>query len=461
MAKQTKLPWSVSGQGRSADSGHLAWMFEESAWQSDPSWKRYVAELADFSGKLKILDLCGGLGTGFMALSLVLPRGCVESGGIWDIDSDLSRFLGCIHDDSKNLHLGKVCGDLMKWNIEDIAYGHIIVAGPPCPPWSKLGKQKSFEDHRSHVFWRVVDIVVYQAKYGFLGLFVLENVESIRHKTSGSEASASDTILKELREELPDGWNVDIVSLNSASYGLPQSRHRAYIIGHRRDLFEGKDIAYTLAFEGTVTLAHLLDESDQQEVTCGTDLQMLNLNDWKEHYRSAVMDTAANGSFAVFDVSRTPADRTAWQGRGNIDKVQCLTASGPLLHVLSLGGGSARDFTLDRRLRGPERARLQGMPPVICNVANETAYTKSVIGNAMTVPVIGSIFASELSLMYKHCSITAIADWCNGHCRTLGGHCRAPELVHSSAPAASTVVDTFQDESPSKRLRTDEAGVVR
>ena len=430
-------------------------MSEESAWQCDPRWKTYAAKLNNFVGKLTIVDLCGGLGTGYIALSLVLPRGCVESGGIWDTDSHLARFLGLIHADSKVIHLGSIGGDLMKMNIADIGHGHIIVAGPPCPPWSRLGNKGSFGDERSTVFWRVVDIVIHQANRGFLGLFVLENVENIVHKAPGCETPASDILLKALRDELPHNWKVDIVFLNSASYGLPQSRNRAFIIGHRTDLFGSEDIVSPMPFEGTVPLANLLDLDDKVEVVPGTPTQQSNLLDWKQHSRSTIENRTASDSFAVFDVSRTPSRRTAWQARGYIDTVECLTATGTKnLHILSLGGGGEPEghVALDRQLRCHERARLQGFPAVICNEANESSENKRVFGNAMTVPVIGSILACEMLSLCKHSSATKIAHWCAASAH---GHCRDVPLVYSSSRAASSSGD-----SPAKRQRTDEAGVL-
>ena len=408
--KQARLPWAMGSlDGNAAETTN--WRLKShSAWQDDPQWKSCVSRLSKFSGKLKVIELCGGVGTAFIALSLLLPSACVELAGHWDTDSDLAAYLNRVHPTSSVIHLGGIAGDIKQWSIDDIAFGHIIVAGPPCPPWSKLGVRKSFEDVRASVFWRVIDIVMHQAKHGFLGMFILENVEGITHKSSGASEPPSTIIMKELREGLTDRWVVGIHLLNALSFGLPQSRSRAFIVGHRIDLF-GNDVELPVNFERTVPLHHFVDIHDLHQVESNTGMQDKNITDWKQFYESRITDTTCKGSFAVFDVSRTPSNRTSWNARGNVDMVECLTASGPNLHIMSLGDGDSRHLTIDRRIRGHERARLQGFPPSICDMVSDNTASKRIFGNAMAVPVIGSMLASEIIALCDHSKPSDLTEW--------------------------------------------------
>jgi site-specific DNA-cytosine methylase len=43
--------------------------------------------------------------------------------------------------------------------MDAIPLAHVIVAGPPCPPWSPLGSGVSFNDPRADVFNAVIEII--------------------------------------------------------------------------------------------------------------------------------------------------------------------------------------------------------------------------------------------------------------------------------------------------------------
>jgi len=135
---------------------------------------------------------------------------------------------------SANLEAGELC---------------IVSGGPCCQSFSTVGKRRSIEDSRGGLFRHFTRIVA-ETRPRF---FVMENVKGIlsaavKHRTLNDRGpgnpplesdeelgSALRVILKELGEL---GYYVIFGLLNSADYGVPQSRRRVIFIGSR----DGEDI---------------------------------------------------------------------------------------------------------------------------------------------------------------------------------------------------------------------------
>ena len=116
----------------------------------------------------------------------------------------------------------------------------------------------------------------------------------------------------------------------------------------------------------------------------------------RDLYKKAMANEDNRGCYAFVEVGRDPTGRTVWGGqRGHVDRCQCLRASGPAIHVFALGEGLA-NLSLDRPLRLHERAALQGFPAILGQLPFNEATGRRIWGNAMSVPVLGSILAQEL-----------------------------------------------------------------
>ena len=161
---------------------------DEALWEQDSQWQQWKTAVRGFFGKLQLLELCGGIGSAYIALSKLLPAGTLQLAGHWDIDDELAHWFQAVHSDCSQIHLGTSAGDILATDIDQFPKSHITVAGPPCPPWSKLGRRGSFDDKRSAVLWRVIDIVTHQARTGSLRLFAVENVASLTCRTKPLEA---------------------------------------------------------------------------------------------------------------------------------------------------------------------------------------------------------------------------------------------------------------------------------
>ena len=141
-------------------------------WSADTTWKRLKRDLEMFPDGLKVLELCGGVGTAHVALQELLKD--VASFSIvdhFDIDEALEPLLIASGLSSQNMHLGRHEGDILKQSPQDFPLHHLLVAGPPCPPWSSIGCRSSWADARSKPFYKVIDIISYHAQHGALLLF--------------------------------------------------------------------------------------------------------------------------------------------------------------------------------------------------------------------------------------------------------------------------------------------------
>ena len=117
----------------------------------------------------------------------------------------------------------------------------IIVGGPPCQGFSRIGRAKQaslVEDQeelirqggrdveRRELYKTFLDVVRAARPYAF----VMENVPAMR------EIGGIDVARRAAREAQNCGYNVRYFLLNSAWYGVPQHRWRLFFVGLRADL---------------------------------------------------------------------------------------------------------------------------------------------------------------------------------------------------------------------------------
>ena len=380
-------------------------------WTCDPVWRGHVAALANFPA-VKVLELCAGTGAATCALQLLLGTKKAKLAGAWDTSADLQRVYDVAHLGGSNINLGPR-GDILKTPMSDFPDANVVVAGPPCPPSSACGKRRGREDERARPFEQCINVVVELSNRGRgrhghpvtdgqlddrLMFFVLENVTGMAFQPS-AEASELRIVCALLKRRLGADWMVRPMEINAMHYGLPQNRPRIYIVG--RKVSEYMRIPDAPAqFLERVRPAHLLDLTDNEQVPRLTDLQQQCHNQWKALYGSAMLDPGNQGKYAFVEVGRDPTPRTSW---GNcalgrlppVDRCQCLRASGPQLQVFALGEGVG-ELSLDRNLRINERAAFQGFPSTIGHVEATERVGRRIFGNAMAVPVIGSVLAEEL-----------------------------------------------------------------
>ena len=409
---------------------------ESGHWETDGTWRRIRHDLGGFPDGLQVLELCGGVGTGHIALRALLKGvQAFNVVGHFDIDEALQPLLAASGLPLQNIHLGKKEGDILKRLPRDFPLHHLLVAGPPCPPWSSVGSRSSWQDTRSQAFDKVMEVIAYHAEHGDLLLFILENVVGMSWSTKGSREKPIDIVVRRLRNTCP-GWTIEVHRVNSLDFGLPQSRSRLYIVGRKHSPEKnGSAMPPLRNFQQRLSLGKCLDTSDNIPGTY-TSLQKRNIKEWKDLYKFELTAQRFMNQFAVVDASRTPSTRTVYGKSDNgkatkrPNRCPCLTASGSKLHVFALGPHIDRTSSpLDRPMRIAERAKVQGFSGAIVEAASQmsVADAKRVLGNAMTVPVVGSVIARELRGLLRALGIDVLT------ALLAGGKAQAQQYAHKSS----------------------------
>ena len=167
--------------------------------------------------KLRVIDLfagCGGLTQGFSETGLYTPAAAVE----------LDRAAAATYAQNFGDHV--YVGDIADWVQMSMPAADVVVGGPPCQGFSALGKQDPADPRNA--MWRHYLATLRRVRPAF---FVLENVPQFLRS---SEFAAFEDETR--RGGLLDRYVLEPFVLNSANYGVPQSRRRAVVIGRLRDI---------------------------------------------------------------------------------------------------------------------------------------------------------------------------------------------------------------------------------
>lgn len=266
----------------------------------------------------------------------------------------------------------------------------IVLGGFPCQTFSYAGKRGGLSDPRGQLYLQMIRIINhYKPK-----IFIAENVDGIRNSRKNMvgedvNRSALDTILDDFYEA---GYNVQYSVLNSADYGVPQTRRRVIIMGIRKDIGDIGDQYYP---------AQLFDETGE-----------LTGNKWK---------TAKDGIDDIWDKVNTPTvynhttrdiskakfyPNKKTQGNNKISAVR----PAPTIraehhgnieaHYRSLVGFEPEDMDGWRRLSVRECARLQSFPDnFIFTTSASSAY--KAIGNAVPPVMAWNIAKSVLYTLQR------------------------------------------------------------
>lgn len=303
--------------------------------------------------KMRVASLfcgCGGLDYGFKKAGYEL---------VWSNDFDKYA----VQTYNANFKHDAICVDINEVNLNDIPEHDVLIGGFPCQPFSMMGHKEGFNDKRGTLFFRVIDIINNQKERGHQpGIVVLENVRNLMKHDNGNTFAV-------IRKELQDiGYNVFPELINSADYGVPQTRNRVYLV-----CFLDNEIKYEFPQikKLTRTLQDLLEEDVEEKYFLSDKIKKTILAEGSKNYR-AKPETDLK-------VARPLCATMAKMHRASQDNY--VTQNGKL-----------------RRLTPRECARLQGFPDdFVIPVSDAQAYKQ--FGNAVTVNVSYAIAKSILEYM--------------------------------------------------------------
>ena len=167
------------------------------------------------STQLKMVDLFAGTG----AFSLAFKKtGKVDIVFANDFEKS-SEYIYNLNLTDK-LKLSSIC-DV---SVQSIPKHDILTGGFPCQPFSIAGKQDGFDDVRSNVFWKIIEIM----KYHMPRYVVLENVKNI---ISHDNKNTFKIIKKSIEDA---GYYMKYKILNTSDItGIPQNRERIFMVCFR------------------------------------------------------------------------------------------------------------------------------------------------------------------------------------------------------------------------------------
>lgn len=163
--------------------------------------------------KLKMMELCAGTGS----FSIVAEKlNFAETIYANDLDKNSKLFFD---DNIKSCKLDMK--NIFELDIIKLPSPDIITAGFPCQPFSLAGEKKGFQDERSNVFFKIIEIINYH-KPRFV---ILENVKNLLNHDNGKTFSIITNKLNEI------SYNYKYQILNTSKITeIPQHRERLFIV---------------------------------------------------------------------------------------------------------------------------------------------------------------------------------------------------------------------------------------
>lgn len=170
----------------------------------------------------------------------------------------------------------------------------LLVADPPCTPWSRAGKREGLDDERDCLAVTAELIALLQPRAYLIG-----NVPGLQDSTSWHVVQ---DVIGGLRQH---GYCVtDYVALDAADYGVPQHRVRPFWFGH----LEGPCIRWPAPTHGPPSSQLAIgDHALLAWVTCRQALGHLPLEQLGRPVRMRIRPKGADGTKHGGDITRCSA----------------------------------------------------------------------------------------------------------------------------------------------------------
>lgn len=258
-----------------------------------------------------------------------------------------------------------VHGDINEIQFTDIPDFDVLIGGFPCQPFSMMGEQLGFEEARGTLFFRVAEIIRDRIERGKKPkAIILENVKALKTHNHGR---TYETIHHILQDEL--GYKVFCDILNSADYGVPQTRNRTYIVCFAN---ENANFIFPERQELTTTMSELLERHVPEKYYLSDKLKKTICSNGTGGYVATSeinLDIARPLCATMAKMHRACQDNYVSDQRHKIAEIQNLS-----------------DERI-RRLTPRECARLQGFDDSFSIEGTSDCQLYKQFGNAVTVNV--------------------------------------------------------------------------
>ncbi len=184
---------------------------------------------------IKYLDMFSGIGGFRSGLEKVGSFECV---GYCEIDEYARRAYEAMYNTKGEMYFE----DATKINPDDLPDIDLITGGFPCQSFSIAGRRNGFNDTRGTLFFEIARIAAVKRP----ALLFLENVPGLLSHDEGRTFAAILNALDEI------GYDVSWAQLNSANFGVPQSRKRVFITGFLRGKCRSEVFAFCEANPKTI-----------------------------------------------------------------------------------------------------------------------------------------------------------------------------------------------------------------
>ena len=305
---------------------------------------------------LKLIDLFAGTGAFSLAFEKNSKCECVFANDIMECSKKIYTL--------NNPNTTFTLKDLHKIDVNDIPSHDILCAGFPCQPFSIAGNKKGFNDDRSNVFWKIIEIL----KMHKPEIIILENVKNLKSHDKGNTFNIIETNLKNLNYFIKSA----ILDTNKIT-NIPQHRERIYIVGF---LNKEKYEKFNFNFPKTITckISDFLEKNVENKYYYTNRFQVYN-----EIQENVTKHISENVLYQY---------RRYYVRENKSNNCPTLTAN--------MGGGGhnvplLKDDKGIRKLTPRECFNLQGFPLdyKLPNISDTSLY--KLAGNAVSVPVVNLI----------------------------------------------------------------------
>lgn len=214
------------------------------------------------------IDLFSGIG-GFHQAMHQLNGKCLLS-------SEIDNYAIDTYLDNYGINSNK---DITKIKDNEFPKHDVLCGGFPCQAFSKAGKQLGFADQtKGTLFFQIVRILEnkkVRPKY-----IILENVRNLLGHDGGNTWKVIQKTLDEV------GYNCKEVLMSPHQLGVPQLRERVYILGVRKDIYDGAlefNIPKVKKEDLNIYKAGIIDEKPDPKYKISKHEEKV-LNCWDEFY---------------------------------------------------------------------------------------------------------------------------------------------------------------------------------